>query len=164
MATKKQYTAETWLAKYYPVPVEKLPKRITKLELIRHALRKWLGLRKAVLKRYGLMAQDGAVYTCVFFNGIASADEHVLAINGESCGLCMKYCKTPENTCAKCPLYAVLGNRKCDDDHDYVSMLSFTGPYIIFTRYNDPEPMINMLRKAERVELAHLAKRKQSKA
>lgn len=128
-------TLKTWKEEFYPVrPTKKMSKR----EAIEHSLQKWIGLRKANLKKHSVW---------IGFLGALFEDEVVyssLKIDSSSCALCKKYYIDRDETndgvgCPECPLQNVLGTT-CDG--------SSTSPYGKWTKSHDPEPMIRSLKRA----------------
>lgn len=117
---------KTWTNEFYPVEPSK---RMTKLQAIEHSLRKWEGLRDSNLKKHGCV-KNGRFIDDGSLGGY-------LAINGESCALCVKY-YDEDKECEKCPLYKSLGNRACD---------GLENEYSQWYRNGNPLPMIKALRK-----------------
>jgi hypothetical protein len=124
----------TWLDRYYPVPACEVAYKpgVTAIELVLHTLRKWVGLRRETLQKYGLRKVGRQI------ESICCGDGSLL-IAGTSCSLCLTV------HCTECHLYTYLG-RRCDhlsgyDDPDSLS----DGPYTHWDAYNDPEPMIRAL-------------------
>lgn len=129
----------SWKAEFYPVSAKKVPKS----QALAHSLRKWIGLRSENLKRHGLKACFAAIYPLRRRPG---RKFRYLRINSASCALCVHYYdedKTdPQQTCLRCPLYAVCG---CPCDRDSPTAAS---PFHSWTVRHDPEPMIRLLQAA----------------
>jgi hypothetical protein len=118
-------SARAWKQKYYPVAASQVPRTATPLEMTEHALRKWRGLRPNVLARYDL----GLVRIC---HTELQGPGLRLPIHSQSCVLCRRFIKTD---CLQCPLYRNLG-APCDRGY---------GPFYVWSRFHDPEPMIKAL-------------------
>jgi len=127
----------TWMAEYCPVAVADVPKGG---ELPRDLL-KWTGLLAENLERHGLKVdlRDKAAIMEI-------GDEEVrLVIDADTCSLCEAYLHG-YRTCSECPLHKVRG-AMCDevasdeDDDDTV-------PYFAFSINANPQPMIDLIRKA----------------
>lgn len=120
-----------WLKEYYPQKVtKKLVKSMTWKQAVEHSLRKWRGLRKEVLKKYGLEKDRTEI----------SDGKSYIVINYKTCALCKKS-SDPRNdgviNCDLCPLPRVLGYNPCTDP----------GPYTKFGWDGDANPMIRALEK-----------------
>jgi hypothetical protein len=128
MNTQKDLKA--WKKEFYPTRADT---RMSKIDAVRHSLRKWKGLLPENLDRYDLTA-----------NFI----DFALPVNGDSCALCQKYYDTSfpndESRCQKCPLAQVLGQR-CDYRDD-----EYTSPWHSFSLGKNPVPMIEALEKTLR--------------
>jgi len=120
-------TIATWKEEFYPLDARSIKEE----DALSHSIRKWKGLRMENLKRHGLWRAWRKIYD----------DKEELAIDGDTCALCVHYIGDDE--CKECPLFKYLG-RKCDEDE---------GPYSEFATkaYGDPEPMIAALEKASEV-------------
>jgi len=140
---------ETWKAQHYPVPAndpEALARPIT------HSLRKWEGLRKAVLDEHGLKmgskeALPPRARQSLFDTGTGQT---VLQIATESCALCVKHLCKPasslQGSCAACPLYLTRGE-PCDSQIR-AHIGERVSPWASWTRHRYPEPMIELLKAA----------------
>jgi hypothetical protein len=128
--------ADRWLKRYYPETAEALYARVgtDRVALLRHALKKWRGLRPKVLERYGLTACNGKIEN--------DSWDVVLEIDWKSCTLCLAFM---DMDCSGCPL-AELRGTYCTEPADDPP------PYAKFTAHHDPEPMIKLLERAIRRE------------
>ena len=84
--TKIQQAEElklSWLAKYYPVPANKV-KDESWHDCLKHSLRKWIGLRPANMLRHGLISIGGTIYARI----IPGDAGFVLSVTDLSCALC----------------------------------------------------------------------------
>jgi hypothetical protein len=130
MNTQKDLKA--WKKEFYPTRADT---RMSRIDAVRHSLRKWKGLLPENLDRYNLTV---------------SFIDFALPVSGDSCALCQKYYDASipdrERRCQKCPLAQVLGERcDClDDGNDYVS------PWHSFSLDKNPVPMIEALEKTLR--------------
>jgi len=108
----------------------------TKGDLIatRACLKKWKGLRKEVLARYGLCWQKGAMV------GSSHEDEVSLWIAHHNCALCLRVWENLNQCTVDCPLARVRKGQSCDDGK--------RSPYDSFCARGNPEPMIKLLEKA----------------
>jgi len=117
--------ARKWRRKYYPAPA----RRVRKKDALDHAERKWMGLRPAVLWKYGLRVYNRDIYD--------ENDNLVLEVNGQTCAPCLWF------KCTTCPITVAGGS--CGGDSGLYCRWGCTG---------DPEPMIRLLRKAKRMQAA----------
>jgi len=124
---------KTWKEEFYPVEANRVEGR---LEAIQHSLTKWVGLRGDNLEKHELFIEDGSIV----------GEDGDLTISSRSCALCQLF---DEYRCAKCPLVAVRGT-PCDVVAD---MVEITSPYSSFVAWDDPEPMIELLERALKVEM-----------
>lgn len=130
---------ETWKKEFYPTPAQKFP---TELEAVEHSLRKWRGLTKENLEKHEL-------YQRLYF--IQDATGKKFCIDCTTCALCQQHFDAAENLadCDKCVLKhvnVIYGNHySCDE---CISGSSDT-IYGYFTKYKDPQPMIDLLEKAK---------------
>lgn len=116
-----------WKKEFYPVSAVELANVIpTDLEMLRHVLKKWLGLRPAAMEKHGLQLVD--------FNFLSDGVE-LLPIDGSTCALCEIYLN-PQGVsrCLGCPLNSK--GLKC------------TVEYKEFYYNGNPEPMIQLLESA----------------
>lgn len=144
---------ETWKEEFYPIEADKSVG--SQLEAVEHSLRKWRGLDADTLKRHGLRQ---AYYNLEEDRG------GKFHIDYTSCALC-RLVNATEDGCYECPLYAVRGGVPCDVimvDEDE-NLLETFSPYVKWTRFNDPAPMLEWLEKTrefvllekEKVENGH---------
>ncbi len=157
MAKKYPKTGlQAWKNKYYPTPATKVPKR----RALIHSINKWQGLQPEVLKKYRLKSYDRLIGTPKAIETIevvhkggdkygvyAILDVHpdlqrqVIAIDDESCALCMHY-MSADTDCEGCPLSEARGGVRCDRCMDGIEEMS---PYEALTAYNNPRPMLAWL-------------------
>jgi hypothetical protein len=116
---------QSWIDEYYPVEA----KDVSEAGALEHSLRKWRGLRPANLARHGL-------------------SEPPIWVDCTTCALCVQ-CSPHDNGCAKCPLYQVRGNVRCDRTRQDEKR----APYWEWTKRSNPEPMIQWLHRAEEKEI-----------
>lgn len=131
----------TWKKEFYPIPAS----RVKKADALAHSVRKWLGLRKAGLKKHGLQR---------YREGIAEDDcgKGLLTIHAETCALCRAYFDRTGG-CDQCPLYQSRSFFSCGDVDPYNEQ---TSPFDSWVDEGDPNPMIAALRKAQRWEKSQL--------
>jgi hypothetical protein len=118
---------KTWIAKYYPVPADQVK---TTEDAVKHSILKWEGLRD----------QNLEVNECtLLFHAVG--DEHdphdQLVLSSSTCALCHLH-EDGHNSCPDCPLSKLRGMR-CDEPLG-------KSPYST-GMCNNPEPMINLLKK-----------------
>lgn len=113
---------QTWKAEFYPIEAEDVPK----VDALAHSLRKWEGLLPENLKRH-------AVY--LEYANVRDQNEN-FPIDASTCALCIYYSNWP--VCQKCPIWEQNQNR-CDESSSSV--------YTLFEANDDPNPMIQLLRK-----------------
>ncbi len=94
-----------WLKKYYPKPAFEMKDK-SDLKVVKHSLLKWKGLTD--LKRFGLELEIGNVYE----KDSDYEDQSILAIDSDSCSLCVKHYK---DSCTSCPLYKMRYCTPCDE-------------------------------------------------
>lgn len=119
----------TWENEFYRKP----PKcKMTRLEAIEHSLMKWIGLSAENL------AKHGVVFRKSFGMLVVADNSDYLKINDWSCALCVKYLNYAswKPDCKLCPLYAHLGDTRCDTQGE---------PYSIAAEERNPTPMIEAL-------------------
>jgi hypothetical protein len=126
-----QENLKAWKKEFYPTRADT---RMSKINAVRHSLRKWKGLLPENLDRYNI--------TVSFIN-------FALPVGGDSCALCQKYYDTSfpkhdERRCQKCPLAQVLGQRCDSRDGENLS------PWQSFSFDGNPIPMIEALEKTLR--------------
>lgn len=130
---------ETWKMEFYPVLATK---RMSKINAIRHRLRKWEGLRPENLHKHGISAY-------VMSTIIQDSAGSTFVVDSSSCALCVKYADSGEFICEECPLFLTLGNR-CDGS-DLVRgsyTIDERFPWLMWFDQLDPEPMIASLQKS----------------
>ena len=134
---------ETWKDEFYPIPAD--DKRLrTRVACLEHSIRKWVGLRKANLKKHGCFASTRTL------PNIEDKDGNCFYVSMSSCALCVRWgCE--DGSRSSCPIVQALGF-SCDSAEGFGTSL--------WDRWNwdsDPEPMIRALRKVLRAIKAELA-------
>jgi len=118
-----------WQEKHYPIPASE----VSKEGAAAHSLLKFEGARPEVLERYGLQW---------YFDGGDPVIREIsnrgarFAFGYNECALCRQYAAQGKVSCAECPL-ALMVHEKC--------LINDDGPYSIFYRTGNPEPMISAL-------------------
>lgn len=129
---------ESWKAEFYPVPADSL-KSATDLEVAKHSLQKWIGLRKSNLEKHGVKrAGCDLIESSV---DSSSSDYRFYAIAASShCSLCVRFLNTshPKDKCADCPLYQARGDYRCDRTTSREGI----SPWSEYRANGNPEPMI----------------------
>lgn len=120
---------ETWRDEFYPCNASS---EEALQAPAKHSLRKWIGFRKANLDKHKL-------------------SDIPMEIDASTCALCQKY-EVAEDTCDNCPLCVVRGGYPCDEQTPREQEHPTECPYVQFTLYDDPEPMIQWLEKAVALE------------
>ena len=131
----KTRSGKTWLATYLPVAAEDCPG--DNVSLLRHALRKWKGLRPAALKRHNVAVIKNVVRD-------VESGEALLRVTSSSCGLCIHYV---DEDCRYCPLAISRGDVPCDETADQAEE-DQGDPFHCFINKQDPKPMIAALTQA----------------
>lgn len=136
---------KSWREEFYPVKAHE----VTGLhEALAHSLKKWEGLTPENLQRHGCSPKRLIDRKVIMDNDFTG---DVLSM-GSSCALCLLYLDHLDKShrCSSCPLYGFRNGVACDeggiDDqtHQGVSI----SPYQSFYRFNDPQPMIALLKAA----------------
>lgn len=130
-----------WLNRYYPVPAREVPVS----QATAHSLRKWEGLRKDALDEYGLNLGylNNVAVTAVCYR------TNVLTIDNVSCALCIHHQNTfADLPCPSCPLAIARGGVACTQRMETEAR----SPWAVWVRQNDPEPMIQWLRRTLEIE------------
>lgn len=152
---------QDWVKKYYPITAEAITKQegATDLDLIRHSLQKWKGLRKKNLAKYSVMiTRLSGRYVAHEWSKDPLArtiEKTGIPIDDSSCALCQRYYSSPDHDdphdreCRLCPFVVVIG-RPCTD----VGPELCQSPWHMWTRDLDPKPMIEALKHIE----AHYSK------
>jgi hypothetical protein len=141
---RQRLKAETrWERNFYPVPASTVPKE----HAIEHSLRKWQGMRPAILSEHGVIRSLNMLVD-------RRSGAHILSVDTQSCALCQHHYRATlerdpssdgnePGRCPSCPLVAVLG-RACDADPD-----EGVSPWDAWAHEErDPEPMISALKSA----------------
>ena len=131
---------ETWLEKYYP---EKATAYSTDVVALKHAIKKWWGLKEANRKAHNVDVDLGVLKDRGTLRGYMSG-KLTLSISGYSCSLCLKYAAI--HVCNRCPLHKHL-DKPCDSGLD--------APYNLFDSNNNytARPMLKALIATLRKEL-----------
>lgn len=132
---------DSWKKEFYPVEANK----VSEENALAHSLQKWDGLRPKNLDRHSV-----TVYRAV----LQDEDGYRLTIADGSCALCHQYMYEDMDpfsggVCMACPLYKIRGI-PCDVSAGGSEFYE-TSPYDVFRTKNDPEPMINLIKKAMEV-------------
>lgn len=125
----------TWKREYYKGRLRDAAR--DPLSAVEHSIKKWKGLRSKNLKAHGLVPSWGDI--------VDQATNKVFTIDVTTCALC-KMCGTgsdDQTLCIKCPIVKVTG-RTCDGRDGSSSA------YGDWTRDDDPEPMIKLLKHVRR--------------
>jgi len=132
-------TLASWKSVYYPVPAGAVEVK----DSTAHSLRKWEGLRPAVLKEHGLRV-DACCLREIGTTRYPGAG--LLELGSISCALCHHFFNNgPEvedgEECRKCPLALSRGGVACDEQAQGEEI----APWAAFWRGQNPEPMIAAL-------------------
>jgi len=125
---------DKWKAKYYPTPAADA----TPQHAAAHSLKKWEGLRPAVLQEFGIK-QQGAILL---------GDDDEFSLTSSTCALCLNFIGdvtfAEDKECAECPLAIVRGGMPCIAGMEY----EYRSPWDEMVCGNNPEPMIVWLKQA----------------
>lgn len=132
-------TLASWKSAYYPVPAGAVEVK----DSTAHSLRKWEGLRPAVLKEHGLRVDAGCLRETGTTRYLGAG---FLELGSRSCALCHHFFNHgPEvedgRECSKCPLARSRGGVPCEGR----TLGERVAPWVAFWRDQDPEPMIAAL-------------------
>ena len=122
----------TWMRKYYKQEAVSVLKR----NALEHSILKWTGLLKKNLKEHHLVV-DG--------RGIVDKRYNRFVVDDRSCALCIHY---EDAGCGDCPLFKVLGNRRCDDNFSDGTI----SPYRSWVWGGIAKPMLMWLKRARKVK------------
>lgn len=124
---------ESWKEEFYPVSAEQAAANSTELQIVKHSLDKWTGMRSVCLKRHEVSVDH-------YGDIVDHINAAELVINGDSCALCWRHSKPllRREKCTSCPIVLATGNR-CDDGNP---------PWDKWLENHNPEPMIAALEKA----------------
>ncbi len=131
---------ESWNSEFYPVPAD----QVSKEDALDHSSLKWEGLRPENLERHEVSLLD---------DRIVDADSSGIRIDSSSCALCFHF--DSEEYCPGCPIYESRG-RRCD----WRLRGEVLHPWGYFSKFNNPLPMIEALRKAKEFVQIQAAKPK----
>jgi hypothetical protein len=123
----------TWKSEFYPVEAKDVPEA----DALDHSIRKWEGLTTENIVKH---------HMTVGYGRIISSRGGEFTIDGESCALCAVYF-SETNKCRPCPLVSVRGV-SCDNEGEGED----NSPFNHFLEYNDPIPMLNLLKKAKEAQ------------
>lgn len=129
----------SWKKQYYPVNCGEMK---TEREALTHSLRKWKGLRAAPMKKHGLVK---APYSPI----LTDKQLNQFRADGDTCALCDLYINAIHETCEDCPLSRQRHGFSCDEK----LFSERYSPYTSFRDYDDPEPMITLLKAAIKTHL-----------
>jgi len=118
-----------WEAKYYSVPANAVMKK----DALQHDLKFWLGMRKSILSESEIWVESVRN-----IRRLSDGTNHLM-INTSASALCFHYYE--EELCGECPLAKQL-EAPCDS--------YFGAPWQIFTRTQNPNPMILFLKRAKK--------------
>jgi len=117
------------MAEFYPIDAS----RVSPFDALQHSLQKWYGLRPVNMVKHNV-AMFGDTLTDIGFD----ADDS-LEIDSTSCALCHHYATPPASNCKNCPLTLT---------HGVNCWSAPKSPWTLWTKHNDPEPMISFIRAA----------------
>lgn len=134
-------SVESWKEEFMPTPARMCD---TDLDAVKHARRKWQGLREESLKRHQLEKVDdmliyrhgGPTIESGQVSDLCKVNYPSIEINASTCGLCRIHLRMGTG-CDECPLKIML-NDPCYEHDD--------SPYRVWLDTGDPEPMIEALR------------------
>lgn len=141
----------SWRKKFYPIAADS-DELNTNLKRTQHSLQKWRGLRADVLAEHKLRVDDEVALRTTR-DGI-----YVMRINGESCALCHYHSSVFIYGCPSCPISRARGGYACDMAKP--KELENEAPWHAWTYDKNPEPMIEVLEKAERALIEEANRRK----
>lgn len=84
-------SVDSWKKEYYPIPADKV--MINEKALVKHSLRKWLGIRPKNLKKHKVYARKA---------GIGGLEGPPFLFDASTCSLCEKHLGVFD--CEYCPL------------------------------------------------------------
>lgn len=135
---QKSIGLEAWKKEYYPTSASKCK---TQFEAVEHSMRKWEGLLKKNLKRFGLLKDGRRILE------IPRVDGGIFNVDVETCALCC-VSKYTRYGCGRCPLYDVRGGVECDRPGDCDR--SQISPHFEFVKYGNASSMLRWLRKTKK--------------
>lgn len=126
-----------WRRRYYRVDARVLVAReASDLAMVRHAIKKWSGLDRKVLRSFGLEHRD------IVIRDVRRGQE--FTVNNTSCALCLAH-----RDCKGCPLSEVRGFTPCDEPWFRVALsqprAEALSPWHAFSSGGDTRPMIRWL-------------------
>lgn len=125
-----------WKKLYYPIPAA----RVLRQDSLEHSIRKWEGLSKEVLRRFGLKRHFNIIYD-------AKNGQDTLGISTNSCALCFQWVIRTD-TCNGCPLWRIRDGKPCDEKMEGES----ESPYVVFKESGNNLPMLKWLKKIRTVQ------------
>ena len=127
----------TWKKEFYPIEASEVKKK----DALDHSIRKWRGLSAASLKKHRVGKDLGD-------RTLFDMGENVewFTINTTRCALCKHYYISVHGHCTGCPLFTVNKGTRCDEG----ATGEANSPYHHFIKFNDPKPMLKLLRKAKK--------------
>lgn len=120
----------TWKEEFYPIPANACKKK----DSLAHSLQKWIGFRKANLKKHRVR------FVCNQLVDNLNRSKQFSAAGLGSCALCTYHYG---DMCIDCPLLIARKNVKC-----FKSNSIEMSPYSAHIKKGDPNPMIRLIRKA----------------
>lgn len=119
---------ESWKNEFYPVTAIAIASEGNDLDLIKHSILKWEGMRLPNLLEHGLQIDSGSDIE-------DPATLSHLYIDTDSCALCQRY--YDYGSCVQCPIVKVTGKRCTEGE---------PSPYETWGMDNNPEPMVELLK------------------
>lgn len=140
---------ETWKAEFYPIPAADGSIK-TNLQAVQHSLKKWKGLWKDNIQKHGIGITG--------YGNIEDVTDY-LAIDADSCALCVKHYNDVRVGCAACPLSRVRSGVRCDARKKGES----DSPFTQWAMHHNPSLMIHWLQKAEAALLKDQQRKKNAR-
>jgi hypothetical protein len=160
-------TFQSWQQIHYPISASELEKSgASDIELVKHSVIKWKGLRAEVLQAHGLQA-DADVIIPAEQSPVEPQADTFLLIDSDSCALCQRFYDYGQlcydydealeanenvcdfaalNACSECPLRKTIGH-PCfiAEGYPHETTEDTVDPYTAFITCGNPEPMIAAL-------------------
>lgn len=130
---------DSWKEEFYPIEAGNFEGVDYPEGVVRHSLRKWIGMRKENLAKHECARSMYGDLVSV----AGSQVKQTFGISSKSCSLCVAYMG---RDCSKCPLAIIRGGVACDKPASQLD--EFTSPWFKWAHAGDPEPMIGYLEKA----------------
>lgn len=133
---------QTWIKEFCPIRVQATLRWSDEQRIIRDLL-KWEGLREPALAKHRVTIEGRRV--------VSAADKGLAFDVAKECGLCAKYGAHRRGLgCHRCPLATLRREDKCDQVHGRER----GSPWTQWMLGGDPEPIIQLLKKALKREQA----------